>query len=69
MVGAKRLNSFYPCPIQNGNGLPTHIKGLTDSAVTILEQLKNATGIDIPGLLQNIGKKSKNGSDLPKELA
>lgn len=53
----------------NGNGLPTHVKNLTSSAVTILEQLKNTTGIDIPGLLQNSGDSKKhNGAELPKEL-
>lgn len=52
-----------------GNGIPTHVKNLTGSAVTILEQLKNATGIDLPGLLKNAGDlKKKNGSDIPKEL-
>ena len=53
----------------NGNGLPTHVKNLTGSAVMILEQLKNATGLDLPGLLQNAGVKSKkNGAEIPKEL-
>lgn len=53
----------------NGNGIPTHVKNLTSSAVTILEQLKNTTGIDIPGLLQNTGEsKKRNGAELPKEL-
>jgi len=53
----------------NGNGIPTHVKNLTSSAVTILEQLKNTTGIDIPGLLQNSGdSKKRNGAELPKEL-
>ncbi|MFQ5708172.1 MAG: flotillin family protein [bacterium] len=53
----------------DGNGLPTTVKNLTGSAVTILEQLKNATGIDLPGLLQNSAKKNMtNGSELPKEL-
>jgi len=52
----------------NGEGLPTHVRNLTGTAVTILEQLKNATGIDLPELLRNAGSKPKNGSDLPKEL-
>jgi flotillin len=53
----------------NGNGLPTHVKNLTGTAVTILEQLKNATGLDLPGLLQNAGAKNKkNGAEIPKEL-
>ncbi|MEJ2627726.1 MAG: SPFH domain-containing protein, partial [bacterium] len=29
-----------------GNGLPTHMKNLTGSVVTVIEQLKNATGLD-----------------------
>lgn len=53
----------------NGNGLPTYMKNLTNSAVTILEQLKNATGLDLPGLLQNASNKNKkNSGDIPKEL-
>lgn len=53
----------------NGNGLPTHVKNLTGSVVAILEQLKNATGLDLPGLLQNAGNKNKtNSSKIPKEL-
>ncbi|MFQ5604098.1 MAG: flotillin family protein [bacterium] len=53
----------------DGNGLPTHIKNLTGSAVTILEQLKNTTGIDLPGILKSASTKNKkNGSEIPKEL-
>lgn len=53
----------------DGNGIPRHVKNLTGSAITIIEQLKNATGIDIPALLQNSDEKKKNnGSKLPKEL-
>jgi flotillin len=54
----------------NGNGLPTHVKNLTNSAVTILEQLKNATGLDITELLQNSFTKNDNGAgQIKKELA
>lgn len=53
----------------NGNGLPTHVKNLTGSAITLIEQLKNATGLDLPGLLQSAGAKTKNnGAEIPKEL-
>ncbi|NIV92218.1 flotillin family protein [candidate division KSB1 bacterium] len=53
----------------NGNGLPNHVKNLTSSVVTIIEELKNTTGLDLPGLLQNAAnKKASNGSELPKEL-
>lgn len=36
----------------NGNGLPSFIKGLTGSIVSVFEQLKNATGLDITQILQ-----------------
>ena len=49
----------------NGEGLPTHIKNLTKSAVTILEQMKNATGIDLGKLA---GTNSPAKSEIPKEL-
>lgn len=53
----------------NGNGLPTHIKNLTNSAVTILEQLKNTTGLDIANILHSAVKKNqKNGDEIPREL-
>ena len=52
-----------------GNGLPTHVKNLTSSAIVMLEQLKNATGLDVTGLLQGMVQKQGNGgSDIPKEL-
>lgn len=53
----------------DGNGLPTHVKNLTGSAITLIEQLKHATGLDLPGLLQNAGARTKNnGAEIPKEL-
>jgi len=51
----------------NGNGLPNHVKNLTGMAISIIEQLKNATGLDIPGLLNEANKKNKEYLT-PKEL-
>ena len=52
----------------NGNGIPTHVKNLTNSAVTILEQLNNATGLDLADLLKTTFKANqKNNQDIPKE--
>lgn len=48
-----------------GEGLPTYFKGLTGSAVSVLEQLKNATGMDLPDLLQ---KAAENGEISPTAL-
>lgn len=36
----------------NGGGIPTFVKGITGSVVAIMEQIKNATGLDIPEILQ-----------------
>jgi flotillin len=36
----------------NGNGMPTYVKGVTGSIVAIMEQIKNATGLDISDILQ-----------------
>ena len=36
----------------NGNGMPTYVKGVTGSVVAIMEQIKNATGLDIPDILR-----------------
>ena len=50
----------------NGDGLPTHVKNLTKSAVVMLEQMKNATGVDLAKLA---GKtNSAPNADIPKEL-
>jgi flotillin len=53
----------------NGNGVPTHVKNLTGSAIMMLEQLKNATGLDLTELLQNTLDSDGNGSShIQKEL-
>jgi flotillin len=49
----------------DGNGMPAYVQNLTKSAVTMLEQLKNATGIDFAQLS---GKLPKEGNKIPKEL-
>ena len=35
----------------NGHGMPAYVKGVTGSIIAIMEQIKNATGLDIPDLL------------------
>ena len=49
----------------NGEGLPTYVKNLTNSAVVMLEQMKNATGIDLAKLAK--GQQPGKVVDLPKE--
>jgi flotillin len=42
----------------NGHGMPSYVKGVTGSIVAIFEEVKNATGLDIPEILRarkNIG--------------
>jgi flotillin len=51
----------------NGNGLPQHVRSITGSAITILEQLKTATGLDVAGLLQKAAEKN-NGNQFPKQF-
>jgi flotillin len=50
----------------DGEGLPTHIKNLTKSAVVMLEQMKNATGVDLAKLASKTS--GAPNSDIPKEL-
>lgn len=50
----------------NGDGLPTHVKNLTKSAVVLLEQMKNATGVDLAKLATQSGEEP--GAEIPKEL-
>ena len=42
----------------NGNGVPAYVHGVTGSIVSIFEQIKNATGLDIPEILQTRGKRT-----------
>jgi len=48
----------------SGEGLPAYVKNLTNSAVTMVEQMKNATGVDIAKLANGRG----GDTELPKEL-
>jgi flotillin len=48
----------------NGEGLPAYVKNLTNSAITVVEQMENATGVDIAKL----AKRKGSGTELPKEL-
>jgi len=48
-----------------GGGLPTHVKNLTKSAITVIEQLENATGIDLAKPRKHAGKPA---AKLPPEL-
>jgi flotillin len=50
----------------DGDGLPTHVKNLTKSAVVMLEQMKNATGVDLAKLATKTNGAPK--ADIPKEL-
>ncbi|HKJ69279.1 MAG TPA: SPFH domain-containing protein [bacterium] len=50
----------------NGGGIPGLTKNLTGSVVSIMEELKNATGLDIPGILKPNNKRGKQ--DIGKEL-
>jgi flotillin len=42
----------------DGHGVPSYVRGVTGSIVAIFEQIKNATGLDIPEILQAKGKRS-----------
>jgi flotillin len=52
----------------DGNGLPKHIKNLTSTAVSIIEQLKNTTGLDLAGILNGAGNNKASAVEIPKEL-
>ena len=50
----------------DGAGIPGYVKNITNSAVVMMEQMKNATGVD----LARIAKRAEEGTseELPKEL-
>jgi hypothetical protein len=52
--------------LDGGDGLPTHVKNLTKSAVVMLEQMKNATGVDLAKLAGKTNGAAN--ADIPKEL-
>lgn len=47
-------------------GLPNHVRGLTGSIVAVLEQLKNATGVDVAGILRE--RANGKREEFPKQL-
>ncbi len=49
----------------NGEGLPNYVRNLSKSAITMLEQVENATGIDVARLAKGGGD---NAADFPKEM-
>ena len=49
----------------DGEGLPNYVKNLSKSAITMLEQVENATGIDVAKLAKGSGD---GGADFPKEM-
>ena len=49
---------------REANRLPNYVKSLTNSAISMLEQLKNATGLDLAKLAKDKSKEAK----LPKDL-
>ncbi len=50
----------------NGNGVPQLVKGLTGSVISIIEEIKTATGLDIPDLLS---RKTEETSQIRNELS
>lgn len=52
----------------DGQGIPSYVKNLTGSTVTVLEQIKNATGLNLPELLQEAASSDRSKAILPKEL-
>ena len=50
----------------DGDGLPNFVKNLTNSSVSMLEQLRNATGIDLADLAK---RGAGDNPDIPKDLS
>ncbi len=49
----------------DGEGLPNYVRNLSKSAITMLEQVENATGIDVTKLAKGGGD---GAADFPKEM-
>jgi flotillin len=69
-VVSENLNVEKLTVIDSGNGtaLPSYVKNVTNSALVILEQLRNTTGVDIPSLLQGASGNHDHAARLPREL-
>ncbi|MCO4748119.1 MAG: hypothetical protein KC912_25215 [Proteobacteria bacterium] len=50
----------------SGEGIPNYVKNLTNSAVVMMEQVKNVTGVDVTKL--GDGGPPSGGSEVPKQL-
>lgn len=50
----------------DGNGIPNYVHNLTKSAITMLEQLKSATGLDVAHMAK---PQSAETEQIPKELS
>ena len=50
-----------------GEGLPNYVRNLTGSAVAMMEQLKNATGVDLERMANRAD--GHDGGDVPRELS
>jgi len=56
--------------VDSGNGtggIPNYVGSLTGSVVAVLEQIKNATGLDVPEILQTRTKPVRNALGIPPE--
>jgi flotillin len=51
---------------QGGEGLPNYVRNLTGSAVSMIEQMKTATGVDFERMAR--GGESTSTAEIPKEL-
>jgi flotillin len=50
-----------------GDGLPNYVRNLTGSAVAMMEQMKNATGVDLARIAERSGE-GQSRADVPGEL-
>jgi flotillin len=50
-------------------GLPNYVKNITNSAVVLIEQLKNATGLDVTDILKKGNGSPKRPGEIPRDLS
>lgn len=59
--------SFVGASPTSYQGLPNAARNLTDSAAVMVEQVKTATGIDLPRMARNLEAQDASAT-LPKDL-
>ena len=66
MADNLRIDKLTILDSGDGEGIPSYVKSLANGAVGMMEQMQNATGVDLAKLAE--GRTSESAGAVPKEL-